>query len=431
MTDLVFFKTKGGDGGRGRVSFERQKYRPKGGPSGGDGGKGGNLVIRAKSGMANLDHLAGVREVQADPGQLGGKHKKSGAAGEDGVLEVPLGTKIWIVAEKRLPQHRVYAQTAQSRKYARFEYQSKQELSRKYTVEIETAAPPPQPDNREWYGVSDLLEEPQTDTVLQKVSEDRLQRPNLNDPQIHTLPRYLYAELTEDGQEVILCQGGKGGRGNVHFKSSSNTTPLEAEYGEWGEDKVVLFELQVLADAGLVGLPNAGKSTLLSVVSSARPKIASYPFTTLNPQLGVFQLNKDQQVVLADIPGLIEQASQGKGLGFQFLRHIERCKTILYVLYLPNEQLEESLDANVAVQTLAQQFQTLKAELAAYDPRLLERPAGVVLSKTDLYDVATLQQITRLLSDQTALPTVAISSVTGRGMDELRNLVVGLISDFK
>jgi GTP-binding protein len=294
MIDLIKLTLAAGDGGNGKVSFRREKFVTKGGPDGGDGGDGGSVVIRSRAGMTTLRDYAGVKLFKAQNGGHGGRRKKFGEKGIDKILEVPVGTVLYLLAEN---------QTALKRRHNSL-ISNEAIGGGKYYLETENQAIPMR----------------EADDQLSTVSEK--------------IELFVF-DLPD--QEFLVCQGGKGGRGSVHFKSSVKTTPLEAEYGGFGEQKLVQLELKLLADLGLVGFPNAGKSTFLSKVTKANPKIANYPFTTIEPNLGIMSLGQGhgkEEVIVADIPGLIEGASQGKGLGLDFLRHIENCQTLMFVLYL-------------------------------------------------------------------------------------------------
>jgi GTP-binding protein len=279
--DFTKIKCKAGDGGPGAVSFRREKFIPKGGPDGGDGGKGGDIIVRANENLHTLHDIRYNKIYKAENGSPGGKSRRTGQAGQDIIIPVPLGTQI---------------------------------------------------------------------RDIKKVTK--------------------VFELLKPGEELILCQGGVGGRGNLRFKSSTKQTPRYAQPGESGGSGAYKFELKVLADVGLVGLPNAGKSTLLSQVSAARPRIADYPFTTLQPHLGIVKSGEFTSFVLADIPGLIEGASQGKGLGHQFLKHIERTKVIIYLI--------ESQDPNPM-----NTFEMLRNELNSFKKTIVNKPYLVVRSKVD------------------------------------------------
>lgn len=389
MIDLVKLLLKAGDGGHGRVSFRREKYVPKGGPDGGNGGVGGSIVLRATEGVSTLHHYAGAKKFVAQSGQMGGKKKQTGADGENLVLEVPVGTVVWLLDENQASHQRRTFPAREGHVYA-------QQLDR-YYVEKEGQPVPDRPND-------------QVETTLQDIS--------LKNIDLKAVSKEHLAELHHPGQEVVICTGGRGGRGNTAFKSPSNTTPLEAEYGGFGGQKLVLLELKLLADVGLVGLPNAGKSTLLSVLSAARPEIGAYPFTTLEPNLGVVDVaaagQPPQTVVMADIPGIIEAAHAGKGLGFEFLRHIERCRVLVFVLALSEEDVfaaEASVDT--LWEQLQQQLNTLQSELASYDRELSEKPALIVVNKTDLYPAELIERVA-------AQGWGVLSAATQQGVEELQ-----------
>lgn len=400
MLDIVRLFLKAGDGGHGRVSFRREKYVPKGGPDGGKGGDGGNIIFRAVSGKATLEHLSGVHEIVAKPGQAGGKKNKFGVQGEDTVIEVPVGTIVWVLAENAIAQQR-------RAKYGTADLLTRGEVKRRtYRVEKEGEPVP-------------YWEPPALESYIDGYDVDSLSSLSLKNLNIKSLQPVELVTLTEDGQEVVVSQGGFGGRGNEAFKSSARTTPLLAEYGTLAEERLVILELKLLADIGLVGYPNAGKSTLLSVLTHARPKIDSYPFTTLNPQLGIVRLPSGNECVMADIPGLIEGASQGKGLGYDFLRHIENCRVLAYLLSLDEMVVyDEFLSGKDKGQLLWEQYQALRQELKEYAPELEDRPSLVVLNKIDIYPAELLTEIESFFQKK-KLPLVQISAATKQGIDEL------------
>lgn len=383
MIDLVSLTLRAGDGGDGKVSFRRAKYVLKGGPDGGHGGDGGDVILVGTRHLNTLKHLAGKKEILASVGQRGGRRQKTGERGEDVVLQVPLGTVVWLEADNPSSQHR------------RAKYGPEHALTRgevphhTYAVGTEGAAPPA----RNFEPV-----EPVT-------------------------PRLRLVEITQEGQTVVACQGGFGGRGNMAFKSSVNTTPLMAEYGTPGEVKQVTLELKLLADIGLVGYPNAGKSTLLAKLTRANPKTADYPFTTLEPNLGVLHLSDQRDLVLADIPGLIEGSGQGKGLGHDFLRHIENCRALLFVLFLEENVVSDSqLTDQAKAKQVWDQYQQVRQELQQYQPELLQKPSIVALNKTDLYSGDLLKAIQTVFeSHNTTLH--AISGFTGQGIPTLSQAV--------
>lgn len=323
FADYAKMYLKAGDGGDGTVHFRREKFVPKGGPDGGDGGKGGDIVLRGSANMNTLLDLRYRKFVKAKQGRPGEKGERTGKNGEPVIFDVPLGT---------------------------------------VAFEAET--------------------------------------------------RKRIGEITEEGQTLILAKGGEGGKGNARFKSPTNQSPRESEPGGEGEEVTVEIELKLMADVGLVGFPNAGKSTLLSAVSAARPKIADYPFTTMEPNLGVVTLSDYRSFVMADIPGIIEQAHQGKGLGFRFLRHIERNSVLLFVIRCDSDIEEE--------------YRILVDELRAYRPDLLEKPRLVVISQMDLIQGYQLEDQPDL-----EVPWIAVSAATGHNMDSLKERLWELISETK
>ena len=320
--DYAKIELQAGNGGNGIVSFHREKYIDKGGPSGGDGGKGGDIVFVTNSNLHTLQDIRYRRLYKAKNGQSGGSNKKTGKSGEDLIIEIPCGTVI------------------------------KDQASNKIIV-----------------------------------------------------------DMVEDNHSHIVCEGGIGGKGNHHFKSSTQQTPRFSQEGSQGEHLKVELELKVLADVGLVGLPNAGKSTLLSVMTTAKPKIADYPFTTLQPHLGIVKYGDYQSFVMADIPGLIEGASEGKGLGHQFLKHIERNKILLFLIDILEENPQETFDK-------------LKKELETFNDTLMDKPALVVRTKLDtIQDSKTLDQWNGFSEDY-----IDISSVSQSGLDDLKDRLVSFLS---
>lgn len=423
MIDLVTLRIKAGDGGNGMVSFRHEKYAAKGGPDGGDGGNGGNVIVRATKALGTLRDLAGVKVIEAAKGQNGGRRKKYGERGADTVVEVPIGTVIWLLRENPTSEaHRkkygfINAQGQQAF-LKRSDYQERQFAGtpglERYFVEKESQGVPP----REKEYLDEQLLEAVASHQLEKTYPDVLK----NKAALFT--------FTADGQEVVLCQGGIGGRGNTAFKGSTNTTPLEAEYGGFGEDKLIQFELKLLANLALVGFPNAGKSTFLSKVTKANPKIANYPFTTLEPNLGILYLGKGQgkdEIIIADIPGLVEGASRGKGLGLDFLRHIENCQALMYVLALPEEIIydkQQTVDSQAIL--LWQQYENLQQELRAYDPQLLEKPAFLTVNKIDVYSAEQIDAF-RQIFDEKDRKLIPFSAATGKGLDLVKQQIAQII----
>ncbi len=324
FVDYTKVELTAGNGGPGCVSFRREKFIPKGGPNGGDGGRGGNIVLVADINLHTLQDIRYASIYKAKNGQPGSSNRKSGKDGEDIVIRVPFGTVI------------------------------KEEAS-----------------------------------------------------------GMIVADMVQDNQKKILCSGGIGGKGNVHFKTSTRQTPRYAQSGKIGESGVFSFELKVLADVGLVGLPNAGKSTLLSVVSSARPKIADYPFTTLEPHLGIVKYGEYQSFVMADIPGLIKGAGEGRGLGHQFLRHIERNRILVFLI---DGNDENPYDV----------YQTLLEELNSFNPDLMRKSRLVVKTKLDtIGKEKTHSDLWEKIPDYHQ----DISSVTGKGIPELIKQITELLDE--
>ena len=317
--DHVTIDLKAGDGGNGCVAFLRERFRPKGGPSGGDGGHGGNIILRGNKQMWTLLHLRYQKHIFAEHGGWGSGSKSSGKDGENSYIDVPLGT---------------------------------------------------------------IAKNADTEEIL--------------------------FEITEDKEEFIMVKGGVGGKGNSHFKSSVNQAPRYAQPGGDVIEGWFILELKVLADIGLVGFPNAGKSTLLSVVSAAKPEIANYPFTTLVPNLGIVSYRDHQSFIMADIPGIIEGAAEGKGLGLRFLRHIERNSTLLFMV--PSDAKD-----------ITQEYEILLKELKKHNPELLDKERILAISKSDMLDEELKEEISKELPKE--ISSVFISSITQKGITELKDLI--------
>lgn len=403
MLDLVRLYLKAGDGGNGRVAFWRNRHVLKGGPVGGDGGDGGDIVIEMDKKLNTLQHFSGKKKYIAGDGVRGGKARQVGKSGESVIISVPAGTVVWLYSENEVSRQR-REQVGMRALLAR------DSLPReKYYVEKETnPAPVREPDE------IDADERPFfRDFLHERLETDESEYLPLSPGKLSRI-----AVIDDQCPRVVVCQGGFGGRGNDAFKSSRNTTPMEAEYGTWGEQKMIFLELKLLANVGLVGLPNAGKSTLLSHLTKARPKVADYPFTTLEPFLGVLNYLDGRSLVMADIPGLIEGASEGKGLGFDFLRHLDNCKELVYVLSLSSEQLSDAdLSDRQKAQLLRQQLTVLTGELGDYNQRLADKRKLIVINKIDLYSSALLEAIRQEWREEMPL---LISAATGEGLDELK-----------
>jgi obg family GTPase cgtA len=320
FTDYVKVFVTSGNGGKGSVHLHKEKFIAKGGPDGGDGGRGGHIIIRGNKNLWTLIHFKFQKHFRAGHGGDGGRSRSTGADGQDVYLDVPLGTI-----------------------------------------------------------VKDVI----TNEVL--------------------------FEITFDKEEVIVLKGGKGGLGNWHFRSATNQTPRYAQPGIPGEEKEILLELKVLADVGLVGFPNAGKSTLLSAITSAKPKIGDYPFTTLKPNLGIVQYRDFQSFVIADIPGIIEGASEGKGLGHYFLRHIERNSILLFLIPADSKNIID-------------EYHILLNELKKYNPQLLDKERIIAISKTDMLDDELQNAIEKEIQNANLdIPYLFISSVAQKGLVELKD----------
>ena len=319
FVDYVKIYCRSGKGGRGSSHFRREKYIPKGGPDGGDGGRGGHIYLRGNRNYWTLLHLKYERHILATNGESGSAKRSSGKNGEDRVIEVPCGTVVY-----------------------------------------------------------------DADTG-----------------------EYL-CDVTEDGQQVMLLKGGRGGLGNFNFKTSTNQAPRYAQPGEPAQERTVILQLKLLADVGLVGFPNAGKSTLLSVVSAAKPKIANYPFTTLEPNLGIVSYRDNRSFVMADIPGIIEGASVGKGLGLRFLRHIERNSLLLFMVPADTDDIRK-------------EYEILSNELEQYNPDLLDKPRVLAITKSDLLDDELIEALSEDLPE--GIPHLFISAVAGKGITELKDLL--------
>ncbi len=317
--DYVKILCRSGKGGAGSRHFHRAKYVPKGGPDGGDGGRGGHIILRGNRNMWTLLPLRYTRHIFATDGEAGGAGRSFGKDGEDRIIEVPVGTAVF---------------------------------------DADTGE--------------------------------------------------FLCEVTEDNQEIRLLRGGKGGLGNWHFATSTNRAPRYAQPGQPAIEKAIVLELKLIGDVGLVGFPNAGKSTLLSSLSAAKPKIADYPFTTMEPQLGIVSYRDGKSFVMADIPGIIEGASEGKGLGLRFLRHIERNAVLLFLVPADSEDIRRD-------------YEILLGELREFNPELIDKSRVLAVSKSDMLDDELREEIAKELPDD--LPTVFISAVTGQGLTELKDLL--------
>jgi len=392
MLDLVQLQLNAGDGGNGRVSFRREKFILKGGPDGGNGGDGGSIVLVGSKHLSTLGSFAGIKEMSAKNGQNGGARQKIGEKADDLRVEVPVGTIVWLQAENK---------TSYFDRMRALQFEGSREYIKKHEQYWLDGGmgmvPPPPPDEMR----------PFTDGEVK-----------------------LF-EITEDGAEFVICKGGRGGRPNTDFASSSHTTPWEAEYGMRGAKKLIKLELKLLADVGLVGFPNAGKSTLLSKITRANPKVASYPFTTIEPNLGILSVQaspsigiRAREVVIADIPGLIEGASQGKGLGLQFLRHIERCQVLLFLLSWDETLLyDEDMKNSEKITKLWSSYQVLLEEMKEYNSELLDKPQVIALNKIEIIS-EDLQQEAVIFFKKQGLELMLMSGITGKGLPAVTNALL-------
>lgn len=319
FVDYVKLYVASGNGGKGSAHLHREKYIEKGGPDGGDGGRGGHVILRGNQNLWTLFTYKFQRHFKAGHGEHGSKSRSTGADGEDVYMDVPLGT---------------------------------------------------------------VIRDAETNAVI--------------------------FEITENGEEFTICEGGLGGRGNWHFKTSTNQTPRYAQPGIPGQEKEIILELKVLADVGLVGFPNAGKSTLLSVVTAAKPKIADYEFTTLKPNLGIVEYRDHQSFVIADIPGIIEGAAEGKGLGHYFLRHIERNSALLFLIPADADDIKK-------------QYDILLDELKRYNPEMLDKNRLIAITKCDMLDAELKAELKVLLDNELPIDYLFISSVAQQGLQELKD----------
>jgi len=331
FVDKVDIKVRSGDGGRGLVSWRREKYEPRGGPAGGDGGHGGSVYCEADENLYTLLDFRYNKHHEAGDGEPGGKFKKTGADGDDVVIYVPRGT---------------------------------------------------------------VIKDTRTGDVI--------------------------GEVVEDGERITIAEGGRGGRGNAFFKSSTNQAPRHAQPGENGEYREITLELKLLADVGLVGFPNAGKSTLVSSLSAAKPEVADYPFTTLNPQLGMVYISDFESFVMADLPGIIEEAHTGKGLGLRFLRHIERTSVLLFVIPVLSDDP-------------AGDYAKLRHELREYHAPLLQKPHLVALSKIDTLAPDEQELLPEIMGEEfpDSVEFLPISAVSGAGLDTLKHRLYELVTEVK
>lgn len=411
MLDLVQLYLRAGDGGNGRVAFFRNRHTLKGGPEGGDGGNGGEIIFTVDPNLNTLQNFSGIKKIVAGNGQLGGRSRQIGKKGTSENWRVPLGTRIWLVAENQASWCR-REQVGLTKQLARDQVEIET-----YQVEKETQSPParaPDEINSSWRGNFNHY-------LTHQVATADGQYLPLEEGTVLEIANFDRPDMS-----LVVCQGGFGGRGNDAFKSSRQTTPMMAEYGTFGEQKMVFLELRLLAQVALVGLPNVGKSTLLSRLTKAQPKIANYPFTTLEPNLGVMTLAPDRSLVIADIPGLVEDANLGKGLGHNFLRHISNCRELVLVLSLTDTEVyDESRSLTEKATILWEQQQLLMKELTAYRADLVAKPILTVVNRSDLYSAALQAAITQVFLDHQQ-QILFTSGATGENLSTLKNEIWAL-----
>jgi GTPase len=384
--DEIKIYARAGHGGKGCVAFQREKYRPKGGPSGGNGGVGGSVILQADHDLNNLVAQYYTPRLIAKNGQFGMGKGMDGHAGKDLIVKVPCGTLVW-----RLPG----APTSS-------------------TGEINEEAIGERPIFRAGASRRPLIRH-SGNAVAREVdlSEDMPGR----SPGKGSAKNELVVDLTGHGQQFVLCKGGRGGLGNRNFATSTRQTPRFAQPGEAGGEGEYLFELRIVADVGLVGYPNAGKSTLLTAISHARPKIAAYPFTTLHPQIGILEYPDFHRLTVCDVPGLVEGAHRNVGLGHAFLRHIQRCKILVLLLDMAGTDGRQPWD----------DYKQLLGELGLYDSALLEKPRLVVANKIDeSAAVANLKKFKRRIPKTPVLP---ISAAFGEGMADFKQTIRAAVKD--
>jgi len=377
--DEIKIYARAGHGGKGCVAFQREKYRPKGGPSGGNGGRGGDIILEADHDLNNLIAQYYQPRLIAQDGKAGLGKGMDGPAGKDLIVKVPCGTLVWRVAASGLPEDEQEDDPGEAK--PGFVASSSQRP--RFKTAIAGAA-------LEY----DLSQETETSSAdgRQEAGE-------------------LVVDLTEHGQRFVLCKAGRGGLGNRNFATAARQTPRFAQPGEPGQEGEFLFELRIIAQVGLVGYPNAGKSTLLTAISHARPKIAPYPFTTLHPQIGIVEYSDFYRLTVCDVPGLIEGAHRNVGLGHQFLRHIERCKVLVLLLDMAGTDNRPPWE----------DYQNLLKELEFYDPGLLEKPRLVVANKMD--EPAAEENLKKFKRRIRKTPVLPIAAAFDEGIGKFKKMI--------
>ena len=383
--DEIKIYARAGHGGKGSVAFHREAFVPKGGPSGGNGGRGGSVILQADHDLNNLIQQYYVPRLLAKDGEHGMGKGMDGLAGKDLIIKVPCGTLVWRLKDTTPPI----------------------EIRMKKEGDEEDEADEVKPMIGSGMGKRPLLRTSCGETAMEIDLNENVEAEGEAAAE-DAGKGELVADLTTHGQQFILCKGGRGGLGNRNFATARHQTPRFAQPGEPGTEGEYLFELRIMAEIGLVGYPNAGKSTLLTAISKARPKIAAYPFTTLTPQIGILEYADWKRLTVCDVPGLIEGASQNVGLGHEFLRHIERCKILVLLLDMAGTDGREPWD----------DYKQLLKELELYDPALLERPRIVVANKMDEAVAAEkLKQFKKKIKKVSPLP---ISAAFDQGVEEFK-----------
>ncbi len=394
FVDEVKVFARAGHGGKGCVAFHRETFVPKGGPIGGNGGRGGNVILQADHDLNNLINQFYVPRLIAEVGEAGMGKGMDGRAGKDLIIKVPCGTLVWrlIPDETLLP--------AVEEEEAEAEADEETEETSKKPMPMATGRRPVM----RYQGGERALEIDLSKEDPNKKSTDELERE-------------LVADLTVDGQQFVLCKGGRGGLGNRNFATARRQTPRFAQPGEPGEEGDYLLELRMIAEVGLVGYPNAGKSTLLSAISHARPKVAPYPFTTLHPQPGILEYPDHHRLTVCDVPGIIEGAHQNVGLGHKFLRHIERCKILVVLIDMAGTDGREPWD----------DYKHLLKELELYDPKLLEKPRLVVANKID--ETVAEENLKKFKRRIRKTPVLPISAAFDEGIEKFKKTIRQAVAD--
>ena len=388
FVDSVKIVARAGHGGNGCVALLREAFRPKGGPCGGDGGRGGDIVLEACHDINNLIAQYYSPRIVAKNGLPGQGKGKTGKSGPTVVVKVPCGTTIWRLVDP---------ETARIQEaYQRGSDSGQEDLSESEASIEKTGA------------TDGMIRHQGSERAVEIDLEHTQEEETDSEPR---LQKELAADLVEDGQRFVLCRGGKGGLGNQHFANSKHQTPRFAQPGQPGDEGTFLLELRILAEIGLVGYPNAGKSTLLTAISKARPKIGPYPFTTLHPQIGVLEFSDYHRITVCDIPGLIDGAHQNVGLGHAFLRHIQRCRALVLLIDMAGTDARKPWD----------DFKQLRKELELYDPKMLEKPYVVAANKMDMEESqAHLRSFKRRLR---GVKVIELAAAFDEGVSPLKDVM--------